>query len=408
MINNSGIDSEDLQGSRKRIVWSVTYAGWGCKGFTGVVPPGYAEVGEGCYGKNGEDFILKSGKEIYRFTRDYKVLWKMDASPPARGIPDYSQGTGRLICPNKNTIYEIDYDTGEVIKSLTLVGGKKLGWVRQVKWDVWNEDRFWLVDTDKHWVALTDMDGRLHDFWGEYGVPGGDDTHLNSPSTLILEMIHTWTHKHSDFISIADAGNERIIRVDIPNRTVEWEFPIHVYTISMPVGGYEAVSLEALGTFWMESLHAANVYALGPPSNIWIPHPKIPWRALGFFFHGAYEYDFDFGGEGWIAEPKSFELFDDTKAIAGTPVTSVCLPDWFRTKKAVFIKADQPGTVNIEIPRFGKWNAIWSGNWEIFESLNLTAHKLSSWLCDSPLAIFRVKVTLNTDGKVCGWVNLSP
>jgi len=57
--------------------------------------------------------------------------------------------------------------------------------------------------------------------------------------------------------------------------------------------------------------------------------------------------------------------------------------------------------------RVGIRDSSWDGTWEKIDTVELHANKANLYSLDVPLGICRVRITLEKEGEVAGWVNLS-
>ena len=379
-----------------------------------------------CYDGDGSHIIAhtENPRRIVKWTRGKAKVWEKSLddrfvylnlayNPHRDTVIGGSQD--RTTSPYTGMVSEFSVSTGELIRTLKSTELGPLGRVIQVHPDLDDGERLWLVDYDKHVVVLTDWAGRVYWYFGVYGVSGSDDSHLNYPGSVspMRAPGDGFGTVDNPIVMIGDSGNHRLLLVR-GDKTIALRFPFP-YACARSLRDesfavWSRLGSTRFGTYIFGSLNTPMITGLiETPTNDVRPHPTEPYRMLLTFRMACLEYRFTGRSNPY---PLSQNVWSGQAASAGTPIYSPPIPDYFRPKKAVFVKASQTGVLEIEVPRFVSYAGTWDGSWETYDRIPPTgsfpANSLQSWLSDSPLGVFRIKVTLDANGTVDAWLNLHP
>jgi len=386
------------------------------------------------YVADGEEIVVSDwspeplqGTRLLRLTRDGKVKWvktypttvdpmSLDYNPFRNTILGY-WGLDMGLPTERGAVIEWDAETGEKLRTLesTELGpispsGGYEGMRICVDPYLIEEDKFWIADYENHVVLLIDFEGKVHWQFGTYGTPGSGTVGLRNPMSV---SAFRWSKDQWCYALIGDAGNDRVLLV---REDKAWFHEIPFPSPQAFHFGNSALAAVFSGAPWTAMLgvfilsHGLQPYPLPfhvpYPTNFVVSHPGIFGRCLLGWSAIIWEHQFRFD----IAPtaPVSCPLWKEQSALAGTPVYSRPIVDWHRPRKLIAIKPTQAGTVKIEIPRFVESEGTWDTGWETYLTESLTANKLTPIPIPHPLGPFRMVVTLDVDGKIDGWVNLSP
>ena len=388
---------------------------WGRWVYSPGITPTYSSA---CYGKDGETFLwstydpVNSRGGIIEIDRNYNTTVLQQESRVRYNSPAYNHETNKLIVCRRdevaNTYSIIQLEGTKKTAEITTVGGKSFGRVEQLVWDQVDKSRFWGADATNHWIFLTDMTGAEHWSFGEYGVSGDDDTHLNKAETLLPKRMG-----HVDAILVGDYNNHRCLVIRINDKAIVQKLPFGYPWVHEAFLGQTALTMDdrygggALGVFigeWFSPNCMSYFWTSG--FNTCDVHPVDPFLMVMDRFEGFVERRMAAYQE--RVYTAHINLLKNTSASAGVPIYTHPIPDWYRSNKALFVKPTQAGTIDLEIPRFTEQYSFWDGTWETYLSDSLTADKLKAVVSSVPLGIFRMKITLDAAGVLNSWANLAP
>jgi len=240
---------------------------------------------------NGNYLVADPGQDmVFEVAPDYEVKWKYESTDlsgeikNAQFLPDKDSvlisdtGNGRII--------QVDRDTKSVEHELTSTDLGALG-------DCvgrWHGARGYLevVDETNHVFTEVDWDGAVNLQFGEYGTPGSDTTHLDSPRGV------TNLVKSTPAV-ITDRGNHRTLAIDDAgdmSRNLVTPYPTSAHVPYRPdyfPGSTQNVLIgSGVGTI-LASL-GGGVTRWGPRSAIWASLSEQRTMIFGNFGH-AWEMD---------------------------------------------------------------------------------------------------------------------
>ena len=388
------------------------------------VPPylvGDATVAE--YDQEGDTIFVTDGHPPYRIfalDREYKIKWERD-NFDGRGL-DYSTINGTLLSyalgRNKpHQVVELEAKTGKILNTLSKTTLGPIGnpmtvtnlTGSSVHYHPEDHNKFWLADPENHAVYCTDWKGKIHYQLGTYGTPGEGDNLLRNPVAVSPGAI--WGKR----ILVSDWSNHRLILYCLDDQSIESQLPFpfpvanFIDTSSVAVFNSACSTHYHYGTFFLsDGLTPDPRFHLPLNTNLVVPHPKIAYRFLLAWDTSLYEIDYRdiIYRKVYPAPPIQSQLFHGAKAKANVTLISPPVVDWFRPNKTIIIKSSQPGKVDIEVAGFTDRESWWDGTWEKIDSVKIEGNKARSYYLDSPLGIFRIRVTLSRNGNVTGWINL--
>ena len=104
--------------------------------------------------------------------------------------------------------------------------------------------------------------------------------------------------------------------------------------------------------------------------------------------------------------PRSYGLWDGASLSANTDYYSIPLYNWFSPDFVLFLKPDTTGTAYIEVARMLSDFGSWDGEWETVDDFSLSSG-MNNYINNGPRGYFRVRVVLDNDGTLDGWVVFS-
>ncbi len=383
--------------------------------------------GDAIYGScDGNVFVSMAVESVtYSYeTSQYSFKRGLEAWKRGGGriwyLPEYN---GNSICysPVKDTllsfetnparIEEIDAATGKPLRLIDKTEAGPIGGGRhsnyggsRVCYDTKDHDKFWYADSEHHIVALADFSGKVYFQAGEYDIPGDDDTHFRNPKTV--SNTATWGR-----ILIGDTGNNRVVEYGVHMKLKEmfpFPEPYASYTVANQVIVHNGGNPQCHygGFIFSDHLTCRPVNYIPFNTDSFIVHPHDPSIALIRWDDGLTR-EINIGNSVHTAPPTTARLFVGNEALKFTELISPPIPDYFRQNKSIWIRATKSGKVYYETAEFTARAAKWNRKWALIDTFSLTADKLLRITDPFPAGVCRVKVVLDDDGLVDGWVNIS-
>ena len=320
-------------------------------------------------------------------------------------------------------IAERKVSDGSLIRGLSAtilgpIGHSGMTWGSQAVYDPHDPDKIWIADPENHVIIRTDWNGNVDWQFGEYGVPGSDDTHLNRPSSIsLIKGSYAYTHGVA-----ADWNNHRVLLVNTLVPTIELKLPFP-YPQAAYIGGgtniavYSGMSAQNPYGVFIIPCHTwpRPMWHYPSPVDTVVGHPSLPYHAIVAWGENMLiELDLTSPDRWQKGCPKAAGLFSNQAAYASIPIYSPPIVDWFNTNKNIVIVPSQAGKMEIEVARLaqkiGNVENLsgWTGDWDTIDEITLVAGVATSYHMSAPFNFGRIKVTLDADGTVEGWVNLAP
>lgn len=383
-------------------------------------------VEDAVYGADGDSIIVADqANGAYEITRDYTVVWHLTIAELG-GTPDVHGATALSYCPDTDEVLIalrtgipsriVKVKNGVVTATLTAttLGNLNLGVGRVVEWDRQDTTKFWIADMNNHVVVQTDFTGTVYFQFGVYGVSGSDATHLDTPLSVFPQTFgRTAVGAGSNFIVIGDGGNNRVLMIEIPAGTIYSQMPFPNPIVRLLAGNMTAIvsygltQTSGFNFIGGDYYHPQPRFIIPHGTNMISGHPTDPFLVLVAWDEGVYEYDLRDLSSEWVG-PSTAKLWKTQAALAAVPIYSTPIPDWYRKNKTFTVKATQAGTLEIEVARWAEDYGDWSGDWDVIDSKPLVANTALSYLMERPVGVCRLKVTLDVNGTVEAWANLSP
>lgn len=343
-----------------------------------------------CLHPDGDKFL------VYKCSKPNNESW---------GIAERRVADGSLIREISNT-------------TLGPLGHAGITWGSQAVYDPHAPEKIWIADPENHVIIRTDWKGNVDWRLGEYGVPGSDDTHLNSPSSIsLIKGSYAYTHAVA-----ADWNNHRVLMVNTLVPKIELKLPF-AYAQACYIGGGTNIAC-------FSGVGAQNPYGVfiipdhAWPRPLWhypspvdsvVGHPSEPYKAIvSWGENQIIELDLNSPDKWQSGCPKAAALFSHKDASTSIPIYSPPIIDWFSPDKNIVVLSNQSGKMEIEVARLTLKSgeienmAGWSGVWDKIDEVPLVAGAATSYHTTAPFNFGRIKITLDANGTVDGWVNLSP
>lgn len=382
--------------------------------------------------------------QVIEVDREYNILWSYgrydkDTSPLsgtikcAQMVQDYpSNGDTTIVISDAGNgrVIFVDYDSQDVIHEITSIDSGDLsspyarfnvtiykGEVREHVLAV--HGLLTICDEDNHYVASVDLDGTEQSSFGEWGVPGSDATHLDSPTTATYEE-----HKGAA-VDIADKGNDRILRynpeTDIyteKNPTNEYIAPgvNQVYQRYRPghqhaaVGGWHFTGRLEYGDGVLHYLHSET--------SRFCNHTRDGFKTIFRRHQWTLVEDIRSGFSNRRRRNKaSWGPFQDLSLDSNE--TSKIYPFYLFPWKNVQIKivSTEDATMNLKTPRLSSKSLSQAAGiktkdvpatWDSFDSVSLTADTPEYYSFSTPVGIMGLEVVMgNTAGEVDACIEMN-
>jgi len=332
----------------------------------------------------------------------------------------------------RGRIREYSIEDGSLLRELTStvlgpIGRPYVEYLRNICYDLEDpENKFWMVDPENHVLLRVAWDGTVDKQFGEYGVPGTDDTHLDTPAS-VSQASGPFSRER---IAVADNHNHRILIIH-----VGYTPPIMEFRLPYPWPGCSYV--------WGSS-------ALAIWSGIDPTHPTDKWRQMGYGFFILYDYTWpnpqifiphiggcfmvphpsEFGKvivDRWFeglgeqvfeldlrkhgpqyVTPVSVRLLQGESVGAGETIYTPPIVGWFRPKQIIFVKSDQTFDLVVQVPKYFGVTQRWDGTWEEYDRISDIAAGVYPYIPSKPLNIFRLGITPAVAATIDSWGELSP
>jgi len=405
--------AEELRRELRRVSWALgSSLALRKAGFTVEKPP--YMTGDVTWVDYCEDDVLARDGRVVRYRRDYSKVWTIPVNH-WYGSVQYNPLTNRVLITEQGRVFEVDADTGAFIRQLTTIGGRSLSgeWLTASYHPnrLGDGDTLVVTVTTKHYAAIVNWNGNVINEYGEWGVSGIDDAHLNSPRCSV------GSGGDVRYFYIADSLNHRILEIR-SNKTLNRKviFPRPGFIGTNPTI-YMPVSAE-YPTYQPTMIFADSI---GSPIS-WLPFSSnavaISWdmrRVLvnmhftvwEFYLHDLENRVFPLTfpvlvGESLSAGESRGPPWSPATVSAYTP--PVYTFPW--EKARVYAKSTQDATLTVLIAKpayVHEWG--WFGGWEAYDSTSLTANTFKYLDLESGVFGFLVNMG-SVGGKVDLWVNL--
>jgi hypothetical protein len=381
-----------------------------------ATPNGFV-VFHGIYDLNGNPHSV-----VEEITRDYRILWsKVDliSVPTYYCSVVYNWENGRVLLCNGTKVVEYDPKADKVTLELTEFSG--IGPFKRVVTATYEYEspptyhtqpygakytgNIWVVDRDAHFIALMDRNGNVLASFGTYNQ-AGNGLKLNYPF---------WAEGSRERCTIADSGNHRVFMYNFTTSqfVCVWGYPNprcyrvmwgDRYLVSSFRGGAPTICItgsmfEMISPF--TGLESQVTYTpLGTVAETW--HTSIV----------------EYNPSACLSLPRQPVMPISIADLPRAANTSTGLyPFWPEpyNRCQIQVMSTQTATLNIYVlktvqvgmyPYFSLWaqpDANGNLQWQLFDSLSLTANTLTVYNIDNPIGLMAVEVVM---GPTAGSVDL--
>lgn len=357
--------------------------------------------------------ILLTAQEgfIMKVSRDYEVKWRrlegvMGNHMFNTAVVNYVDGRILVSDPANHRVFVYNPETDKVELVLDRFVEGPFGTPR-ANWEFHQYHRYSetgriiVVDFEKHFVALFDEKGNQLYSWGEYGV-AGNGRRLNHP---------LWATGTSTYLHIVDEGNNRGIYVNLEAGDYVsldgevWPRPSH--TEHSP-GDYRSIA---------SSVFPPVVSSMDGPLGMgwWVselcftPTRELTWLGT----HHGNVYEIDFRAAPRYRVPVIWPNLTDVSLGARESTGVYPLPCWGWKRVVIQAMSTQDATLNIyvlktrggfdEIFYSGRFDADGNPQWQLYDSVALTANKLEVYPIGAPAGVMGVEVVM---GSTAGTIDL--
>jgi len=324
---------------------------------------------------------------------------------------DYDPVNDRLLITDSgnNRILLVDRKTKSVLKSVTqAVGYGPFNDPRKAFFNPWNDyNSFTVADSCNHIVYELDFDGNVLHKFGTRGTAGvgmsPEQTNLNLP---------TCAFPYLNQVLVADFNNNRVFTSDWTTIAGVTGYPAGPHLIPV-LNPYQLVG-NRQGTWMLACTPHQQLFMYGPDQPIWWWELSInaDWANFDDYEPDMmmFEHWFTMWHVNWRIMsprtiPKTTTFFDSLSLAANATSIEYPLHCYGYDKVTIYAISDQAATVDILVARPAVLQAF--REWQIYDSVSLTANKLTVYPTSGPSMIMAIRITMGaTAGTVNAWASL--
>ena len=163
-------------------------------------------------------FLADFGNKVvskYDYSKE-KVIWETEIGGAGNPFAiSYNKAKNAIVVAAQGArIYELDADTGDILRHIKSTDLGSIGWVRMVRYHQEQPKYVFFTDYSNHIFARLNMEtGGIDHQFGTYDTELHDKTGLSKPVGFDLATNPNTGGIYSDIL-IADLGNNRLVRVD--------------------------------------------------------------------------------------------------------------------------------------------------------------------------------------------------
>jgi len=394
----------------------IACAGWYAKKYGiflgGIGPASYTDNPNQIIGQCRGDIALLdlvTQKPVWIYKGDAGVGQPVDA--------DFNWENGHTVVGCMTGVAELD-EKGNVVRKFTASNLGAFNDVYAARWVRGETDLVALCEHRNHIAGVFNLATGAYEWtFGEFGVPGSDDTHLSYPRGI--------NQYGKDKVVVCDHGNSRVAIVEkaaaiteavlysVPSGIDIFDYPVE--ELPRALRGLWAVStyhntLQPLTYLMVEVPALPDFYGIVPERTEKVrlnPHLHgyvVCWGQFGVLmeedwrFKSRRDYYARGGLDIWAYPPYSLGAGEAKET---TPIVGIG-----HRKQLVRVWSSQPATLYIEVPR-PKYRANvvpYGFTWKEYDSVPINADKEVGYILTAPPAVWRASVVM---GATAGEIDLS-